>query len=394
MRLLLPARAADPVRRLRRLGLAGWLHRERDAITQTAKAAVAAAVAWELARWILPLKIPVLAPLAAILTVQVTIFSTVRRGGEQVLAVVGGVLAALLLADVFGLHAWSIALVVFVALVVGRALRLANSANQLAVTALLVMALGETYGTARIFDTLIGAAVGVVASFASPPSSLVNAGGTALANLADDLGALLADVGCGLGPDDHDGDGRAQRERWLERARDLGDQVDRTRETVERAAEGVRFAVRGSAHQDEVARQREALAALDHGVSATRGITRTLADLSARGDGQVEPGFPEALLAASAALHAFGRAQQPGRARTAEEAARALREDVAAARRDQQTATNAALVDAAADPERWQASGALLGGLRRVVHEVDPEAGPHRAAVGRTSQSQPPAGES
>lgn len=161
----------DGWRRLRSLGVRKWLVLERRTLLQIAKTALAATLAWELAIRLLHSPLPALASLGAILTVQVTVKQTVAFGIQQVIGVTVGVGAAVLLVGLLGVHAWSVGLVILGALVVGNLLRLGKQVNQVAISALLVLALGTAYGGARLVDTLLGAVLGVlVNALLAPPS--------------------------------------------------------------------------------------------------------------------------------------------------------------------------------------------------------------------------------
>ena len=70
---------------------------------------------------------PVLAPLTALLVVQLSMYETLAAGWERIVSVVAGVLVAYLFALVTGLTWWSLGLVVAISLVAGRLLRLGDN---------------------------------------------------------------------------------------------------------------------------------------------------------------------------------------------------------------------------------------------------------------------------
>ena len=149
-------------------GIRHWYQREKDAFTQTLKTAGACAISWVLAKHLYqhgPNEAhAVLAPVATLITMQVTVYQTLRRGLQQVAAVLFGVIAALILGSYLGLTWYTLSALVVIALIIGRTLKLGTQVNQVATTALLVYSLGKGYGFERIWDTLIGAAVGMVAN--------------------------------------------------------------------------------------------------------------------------------------------------------------------------------------------------------------------------------------
>src|SRR5215213_4569946 len=163
-------------RRLRGIGLRRWVTLEQDTLRQIGKTALAATLSWELAIRLLDSPLPALAALGAILTVQVTVKQTVTFGIQQVVGVTVGVGAAIAVIGVLGVHAWTVAVVILIALVIGHLLRLGKQVNQVAISALLVLALGTGYGSVRIVDTLLGAVIGVlVNALLAPPTHVQGA---------------------------------------------------------------------------------------------------------------------------------------------------------------------------------------------------------------------------
>ena len=126
---------------------------------RTAKATLAAVISWELALRLPGSQSPVLAPLTALLVTQVTVVQTITGSFQRVASVTAGVLVALGVADLLGLHWWSIGLVIFVSLALGQVLRLGSHRMEVPISALLVLTLGGTPGIARtrVLETLIGA---------------------------------------------------------------------------------------------------------------------------------------------------------------------------------------------------------------------------------------------
>lgn len=156
-------------------GQLGWLG---PPTLQAAKTAVAAGFAWFIAADVLGNNIPVFAPLAALLTVQVTVWDSLARGLQRVLGVVVGVLVAYGFARLAGINAWSIGLVIFVSLLAGRVLRLGQQGSiQVPVSALLVLVLGATtggYAVDRVVDTVVGAATGILVNLVIVPPTQID----------------------------------------------------------------------------------------------------------------------------------------------------------------------------------------------------------------------------
>src|SRR5437016_4997282 len=75
---------------------------------RTLRTTLAAVVSFVVARWLNTSAQPVLAPLTALLVVQLTMYQTVTQGVERVASVLAGVLVAVGLAHFVGLTWWSL----------------------------------------------------------------------------------------------------------------------------------------------------------------------------------------------------------------------------------------------------------------------------------------------
>src|SRR4051794_10412942 len=94
-------------------------------VTQLVKTVSAVVLAWVVARSVLDVTQPFLAPWAALLTVHATVYRTLRRGIQQATAAVAGVLVAFAAGTVLGAGALSLAVAVLLGLLIGslRSLR-------------------------------------------------------------------------------------------------------------------------------------------------------------------------------------------------------------------------------------------------------------------------------
>jgi uncharacterized membrane protein YgaE (UPF0421/DUF939 family) len=373
------------VRALRLHGMRHWYRRERDAFRQTLKTALACAVAWELARYLIyhgsPQVHAVLAPVAVLITMQVTIYQTFRRGLQQVAAVVLGVVAALALANYIELTWYTLSVLVILALMIGRTLRLGTQVNQVATTSLLVYSLGRGYGFERVWDTLLGAGVGIIANAAVAPPTYSDTAAKELADLADDLAQLCRDVAIAL----RDGSwSAADTRKWLDRSRALfGDSQD-TEEVADQAEEAVRYHPRRSSLEAEVNRVDQAAICLSHVAAQLNGLLRGLYDLANGNRGlpattEVPRALGILLLDVGRALNRFGRLQIPDR--DSRQVLEELKVIITAADDHQLSAIEDMLPIGAHAVERWSVHGALLDGARRMLYELDPVGGPHALAI-------------
>jgi uncharacterized membrane protein YgaE (UPF0421/DUF939 family) len=372
------------VRAMRLHGVRHWFRREREAFLQTLKTALACAVAWELAKRVIyhghPQFHAVLAPVAVLITMQVTIYQTFRRGLQQVAAVLLGVIAALVIGHYVELTWYTLSILVIVALIIGRALRLGTQVNQVATTSLLVYSLGRGYGVERIWDTLLGAAVGVVANALIVPPTYSDTAAKDLADLADDLAQLCRDVSKALSTEWSAADAK----KWLERSRALrGDSAD-AEDIADQAEEAVRYHPRRSALEPEVNRVDQAAICLSHVAAQLNSLLRGLSDLAngARGlpaTTEVPQALAILLLDVGRALNRFGRLQIPDR--DSRQVLEELKVILTAAADHQLSAIEDMLPIGANAVEKWSVHGSLLDEVRRMLYELDPVDGPHALAI-------------
>lgn len=373
-------------RRTRGRGIGHWLRRERSTIRHVAKTTFAAALAFELAQRVLGSRIPALAALAALLTVQVTVYRTLAQGLQQVVGVIAGVAGAVVLTQVLGVSSWSIAVLIFAALVLGRLLRLGLQSNQVAISALLVMSLGTGYGTTRVLDTILGAAVGMVVSAVFVSPAPVWTAREVLRDLGDDLGDLLTDIGAGL----RDGQVGNDARGWLDRARLIDEQVHAARDRLNHGAESLRYNLRTRRDPDVLPALTEGYRALQHLAVQVRSISRTIAD--AVGPDAVEVDglaamstYGRMLSSAGSAVAAFahliGHGSDLAAVGTPAEDDQRLRTALADARAAHQQAQGESADLVEPGGALWRLSGSLLAVADRLLREVDPDAGPHVVAV-------------
>ncbi len=260
----LPARLARLVRPGRTPGL------------RTAKTVLAAVVAFQVATWLDTTSSPILAPLTALLVVQLTLYETLATGWERVASVTAGVLIAVLFASVVGLTWWSLGLVVGLSLVVGRLLRLGPHLAEVPISAMLVLAVGgaESAALGRITETLIGAGVGVLVNVVIAPPLYVQPAGEAIAELAERMAAYCEDLAAALRGEWS----RRVTDDLLDRARALGAEVTRADGRLARTEESARLNPRGWVAREAQPRLRNTLTALERVHVTLRTLARVLLD--------------------------------------------------------------------------------------------------------------------
>ena len=168
--------------------------------TRTLRLTGAAVAAYLAALLVLDDPRPVLAPLTALLVVQVTLVGTVADSLRRILSVIAGVAVAVGFSAFVGFSWWSLALIIAVSLLVGQFLRLGDQQLEVPISAMLVLAVGgsETAATDRISATIVGAAVGLAVNVVFPPAVQSQSAGAAVEEYADEVAGLLEQVAEGM----------------------------------------------------------------------------------------------------------------------------------------------------------------------------------------------------
>ena len=337
---------------------------------RSAKTVLAAVVSFVVAEALHTSGSPVLAPLTALLVVQLTMHETFAHGRERIVSVVAGVLLAVLFASFVGLTWWSLGVVVAVSIVAGRLLRLGPHLLEVPISAMLVLAVGgaERAALGRVEETLIGAATGVLVNLLIAPPLYVRPAGAAIGDLAEEMARFTTDLAAAL----RGTWSRDVAQAQLNRARRLGEAVARADRQLARAEESTRLNPRGRQARAVEPRLRSTLTALEHTQVGLRSLTRAVLDRTffvpeEQADAAYPPGARGALAdvldAATAALrHATGipsggaPGDPDGAVRLLDERRTALAGQL--------------LVDPRSEPAAWSQHGALLDAVDRLRVEL------------------------
>jgi hypothetical protein len=359
---------------------------------RTAKTILAAVLSFQAADLLHTSAQPILAPLTALLVVQLTLYKTLASGLDRVAAVVAGVLVAVGVATLTGLTWWSLGLVVGISLVIGRLLRLGSNLLEVAISAMLVLAAAgssvgfmpgnpglESTATGRVVETLIGAAVGILVNALIVPPLYIQPADDAVGELVGRLGGFSRELATALrGEWD-----RAAADRFLDGARRLGSEVARAEEHLARTEESARLNPRGRQARQAQPRLRTAVTALEHSYVSLRNLCRAVLDrtyfvLNDDPEGAYSAPARAALAEVLEALaDTLGTVDMIA---TAEPSAGRSRELVEAQlaelrlRRDR--LAELLVVDPLVDPAAWGQHGGLLAAVDRLRVEVEAAVAP------------------
>ncbi len=167
----------------------------RSPLLQVLKTSVAAIVAWLICTIGLNQPLPIFAAIAALLVVQPSVNQSLAKGIERSVGVILGVLLAYGAGVLFGHSSWIVLGIIVVSLLIAWALRLSpGSANQIPISAMLVIAIGMNtpgYAINRVIETVIGAAVGLAVNAIIVPPVLLTPAHAAVVRLAERVATTL-----------------------------------------------------------------------------------------------------------------------------------------------------------------------------------------------------------
>ena len=220
---------------------------------------------------------PVLAPLTALLVVQVSLTHTLRSATRRVISVVAGVLVAIGLSVVVGFTWWSLGILVAVALTVGLVLRLGDDLLEVPISAMLILsAVGSaSAATSRIVETLIGAAVGLIGGLVFSPVKLESA-----EDAVEDLSEQLADLLDLIAGDIEDGPDASRSTDRLNQARALGGEITRVDRALTESEDSLRLNPGARILPQAAIPLRTGLETLERAAVTVRVIARWTADAS------------------------------------------------------------------------------------------------------------------
>ena len=378
-------RLTTRVKQLRRSAVERLRRRGRAGIAWMVRLTAAAVASYEVARLLFPETLPLLAPLTALLVVQVTPMSLLASGLDRVLSVVLGVSVAVVFSEIFGLSWWSLGLIIAVSIAVGQILRLQANLLEVPISAMLVLGVGavgaETAAWQRVTETIVGAGVGVLFNLLFPPKVATDAAGAALEGLGEDLARLLEHAADEL--DDVDDITRDSRlvdraSAWLDEARIITHGMPNVGAALLRAEESRRLNVRALAQPDSGPALRHGMESLEHASVTVRSMFRAIVDAARQRD--AFDGFGPDLSIAYASvlrdfaepLRTFGRlVRTEARPRDASDNAGQLRDALDRILEARARLTDLVLADPRADPALNTLTITLLATADRLLRELD-----------------------
>ncbi len=343
---------------------------ERDTGLMLVKAVVATVVAWKFAVYVLDSPTPFYAPMAALLVVDRTLFRSMWGSAQRVLAVSVGMGAAWLVGSVVGVSWWSMAPVIFFALLIARWRRFGDYGIQ--VPTMVLLSLLTVGGTSADFtyltlvETFAGGLIGVATNALMFSPLHVTAPREAVSVLTRQAHDLLTEMAKGIRDEWDEATARA----WYERSAVILARAPKVKEEVALGHESTRFNVRTrlspvNINWDGYTQAVESLRLAQWHIS---GIARSLIDAADDDDPQPRPSddvmetFADALDEIAKAMTHFGH-DGDGEVEIVDEGL-----DAATTVLDglQDKIRN----DPSADPSLWPSIGALIVDAKRIIRQL------------------------
>jgi len=354
---------------------------------------------------------PVLAPLTALLVLQASFFQTVRSAVTKVAGVTAGVLTAVAVAAYVPFSWWVLGLLIAGTLALGMVLRLGSDSLEVPISAMLIFSVDtHAAATARISDTLVGTAAGLVAGmlFARVRTQPAR---EAVSDVTQQMSKLLGQMAAGLG----EVPSPRRATEWLEGTRALRGEIDRLDDALSQAEESIRLNPRRLLLlPNPAAGLREGVDTLERAATDMRVVARSVVDSTRidSDDSPVRDDQTRASLAAllgelSEAVKAYGQyleagaaglplgAGSTGRAPIAQvpaarmpeagplagvrPAADRLQEHLAEAHRRQDDLADLLRTDPEEQPDGWPLRGEILAHVDRLRSELEPRRPPERS---------------
>ena len=352
--------------------------RGRAAFFRALRLSGAAVASYLVAHALSPNTIPILAPLTALLVVQVTLSSTLWSGLERVISVMAGVLLAVLFSAVVGLTWWSLGALIAVSIVLGQLLKLGPNLIEVPISAMLVLAVGANAATqaatGRLSETVVGAIVGAGANVIFPPALRTLDAGARVDRFAGRIAGVLNQAAEQLSAGRVDSAGARQ---WLEEARRLSRHVPGIERDIIAADQGRQLNLRALGTPRTSPSLRDGLDALEHSLVAVRSMFRSILD--GMRDVVAEDEYAQDVREAFALLlrdladcfTGFGRMVRAQVDDDAATEAGELAASLTALREARARVSELLLLGPRADPVYWELNVSLLSTVERVLRELD-----------------------
>lgn len=242
---------------------------------QVLKTAIAAALSWMVSTHLSQNDYPFFAPLAAVLTMQVTIAGSMEKAIYRVSGVIGGVVISMLIGHWLKLNAGSILLVVLIGMAITTAFKMpAQVVSQVSVSSILVLAFGQGYALSRIVETIIGSAIAVLTNALLVPPNTIPAAEELMLKLSNQASVTLKDLVLLWDRK------LSHRQEIQQEVKELTEQNEKGIEAMVLARQNLRFTPFFTKRRIRLMHLETGMKHLNHITLQIRGIARGIRDLS------------------------------------------------------------------------------------------------------------------
>jgi uncharacterized membrane protein YgaE (UPF0421/DUF939 family) len=331
---------------------------------------------------------PVLAPLTALLVMQVSVYQTLRSAAHRITAVLVGVLLAVGLSAWVGFTWWTLGITVALALAIGYVLHLGDTILEVPISAMLILSVATVRSAAdtRVIETMVGAAAGLLAGlfWARPQTQSAE---EAIEDSADKMASLLEQMAAGL----RAGSVRESAADWLARGRALSAEIRRVDDALRHSEESVRLNPRAAMLLPPRYDLRYQLEPLEHAAITVRSLARSLADsawlthgTSVVRDREVQVRLAGTLEELADAVRTFGRLAQVHHRPDRERLVTEMQAQLLLAQKRQNELSEVMGIDPAVHPVGWPLRGEIVSHLDRLRKTLEAGVpGGHRQQQGR-----------
>lgn len=318
--------------------------------------------------------------LTALIVMQASAVDTFRMGLVRVGAVLTGVGISLGVSIWVGLSWWSLALVIFLALLAARVFRLGPQSIETAISAMLILGASGTDIAAevRVITSLIGASVGVVFPLIVPPAIPRRSVSAAVRHLTRQHGDLLRRVGAELraaAPT------AAGVEDWIDESRGLTTELGRVADDVHDLQKRQRLNPRAIGSADIAPLLRSGLDTIERCQLAIRNLLLTLAHeapLDQPDDdevrGEVREAFAVVLDDVADCLDDFGALVQAEADGDRHAARDRFQRSLVTLDETRAVLTDLMTVDPGSDTRMWLFRGSVLASVDQVLQHLSVQA--------------------
>ncbi len=349
---------------------------ERDGLLLQVKGAAAAAAAWWVSAWLLPSAVTAFATFTALLALQSTVYRSLWDSAQYLGAMALGTAGAAAFGSTAGVHAWSVGVLAFIALIGARFQLLGRQGAQVPVVALFAFAGGGgeiDYIGHLVAAAAIGVCCGLASHFAVAPSPHTDTAQHMTADLAARAQSLLRALARTAERETAE---ENSQEDWARHCEELAAGTVRVRAAVDREQENTKANPRRpwSSAEESLQRCHEAISMIERIGTHIRSIARALTHAQHVPETEkVLTSYAELLHGAASALEHLSPPRGP-------EDTDRLHGCIEDAMRRYQDVTAAVRQDHLDTPGEWPVYGTALTEAVRILEEI-------KCTWGRTAET-------